>query len=222
MWLRQVKRVGLFSKKYIYVDVCFQQGKHPYTYRTNDSSITINTVVMVPVGNEIKPAIVSRVRVYKEKDVPVPPDQIKEIVGKADRVNRKLFQGVDMRVPMDISVKTVLTTNGHAVVVTDNPERQRLREQFGKRKDIRLIETHPVSKAYSIVSRDDAGKPVRRGYWKMQEHLSGDVTWQCSRCMSIFQNREAFCPKCHSENRKTSHDPVWVDEMEGFDAFMND
>lgn len=214
--------MDLFSKKYIYVDVCFLHGQHPYTYRTNDSSIAINTVVMVPAGNEIKPAIVTGVRVYKEKDVPMPPEKLKEIIGKADRANRKLFDGVDMRMPMDISVKTVQTTNGHAVVVTDKLERQRMKEQLGKRKDIKLIETHPVSKAYSIISRDDAGKPVRRGYWKVQEHLNGEVTWQCSRCKSVFSCREVFCPKCHSENKKTSHDPVWVDEIEAFDAMMND
>ena len=214
--------MGLFSKKYIYVDVCFLHGQHPYTYRTNDSSIAINTVVMVPAGNEIKPAIVTGVRVYKEKDVPIPPEKLKEIIGKADRANRKLFDGVDMRMPMDISVKTVQTTNGHAVVVTDKLERQRMKEQLGKRKDIKLIETHPVSKAYSIISRDDAGKPVRRGYWKVQEHLNGEVTWQCSRCKSVFSYREAFCPQCYSENKKTSHDPVWVDEIEAFDAMMND
>lgn len=214
--------MGLFSKKYIYVDVCFLHGKHPYTYRTNDSSIAINTVVMVPAGNEIKPAIVTGVKAYKEKDVPIPPEKLKEIVGKADRANRKLFEGIDMRMPMDISIKTVQTTSGHAVVVTDKLERQALKEQFGKRKDIKLIETQPVSKAYSIVSRDDGGKPIRRGYWKKQEYLSGEITWQCSRCKSVFQYRETFCPKCHSENKKTSYDPKWIDEIEEFDAMIND
>ena len=205
--------MGVFSKKYIYVDVCFLQGKHPYTYRTNDSSIRINDVVMVPAGDEVKPAIVSCVKIYKEKDVPVPPDRLKEIIGKADRENKKLFKGMDMRMTFDISVKTVRTTNGHATVVTDEEDRRQLKEQFGKRNDLKLIETHPVSKAYSIVSRDDAGKPVRRGYWKKQEHVFGEITWQCSRCKAVFSHREAFCPKCHSENRKTSYDPVWVDEM---------
>ena len=51
--------MGLFGKKYIYVDVCFLHGQHPYTYRTNDSTIANNTVVMVPAGDEIKPAIVT-------------------------------------------------------------------------------------------------------------------------------------------------------------------
>ena len=98
--------MGLFNKTYIYVDVCFLHGKHPYTYRTGDRSIAINDVVMVPAGEEIKPAIVTGVKTYKEKDVPVPPEQIKEIIGKADRANRKLFKGIDMRMPLDISVKT--------------------------------------------------------------------------------------------------------------------
>lgn len=214
--------MGIFSKKYIYVDVCFLHGKHPYTYRTNDTTINVNSVVMVPAGSEIKPAIVTGVRTYKEKDVPVPPDQIKEIICKADRANRKLFDGIDMRMSLDISVKNVRTTNGNARVVTDKVERQSLREKYGKRKDIKLIETEPVSKAYEILSRDDAGKPTRRGYWKMQEHLNGDVTYQCSRCKTVFQYREAFCPKCFSENKKVSHDPVWVDEMSIMDDIFED
>ena len=205
--------MGIFGKKYIYVDVCFLHGKHPYTYRTNDSSITINTVVMVPAGDEIKPAIVTGVKTYKEKDVPISPEQLKEIIGKADRENRKLFKGIDMRMPLDISVKTMQTTNGHATVVTDKEDRQRLREQYSKQKNLKLIETQPVSKAYSVISRDDAGKPVRRGYWKRQEHAFGEITWQCSRCKAVFSHREAFCPKCHSENKKVSYDSVWVDEM---------
>ncbi len=214
--------MGLFSKKYIYVDVNFLHGKHPYTYRTNDTSITVNTVVMVPAGNEIKLAIVSKVKVYKDKDVPIPPEKLKEIIGRTDRATQKLFKGIDMRMQMDISVMTVQTTNGHAVVVTDENERKLLREQFKKRKDIHLVETHPVSKAYSIISRDDAGKPDRRGYWKKQERIDGTFTWQCSRCKTVFANREAFCPKCHSENKKASYDPVWIDEIEAFDALMND
>jgi len=213
--------MGFFSEKYIYVDVCFLNSQHPYTYRTNDSSITINTVVMVPAGDEVKPAIVAKVRTYKEKDVLVPPEKIKEITGRADRAGQKLFKGVDMRTQMDISVKTVQTTNGYAVVVTDGAERKQVREQLKKHKDIRIVETQPVSKAYSIVSRDDAGKPVRRGYWKIQEHIDGSVTWKCSRCKAVFYNRETFCPKCHSENKKVSHDPAWIDEIEGFDAFMD-
>ena len=218
----EVSQMGLFSKTYIYVDVCFLYGKHPYTYRTNDSSIRINDVVMVPAGDEIKPAIVTGVKAYKEKEVPVPPERLKEIIGKADREHRKLFKGIDMRASLDISVKTVRTTNGHATVVTDAEERRQLKEKYKKRSDLKLIETEPVSKAYTVLSRDDSGKPVRRGYWKRQEHVFGEITWQCSRCKAVFSNREAFCPKCHSENKKVSHDPVWVDEMSIADDIFED
>ena len=89
--------MGLFSKECIYVDVCFLHDQHPYTYRTNDSSIMINTVEMVPAGNEIKPAIVAGVKVYKKKDIPIPPEKLNKIIGRADRTNQKLFKGVDMR-----------------------------------------------------------------------------------------------------------------------------
>lgn len=148
--------------------------------------------------------------------------KLKEIIGKADCAYQKLFKGVDMWTPMDISAKTVQTTSGHAVVVTNKLERQQLKEQFGKRKEIKLIETQPVSKVYNIVSRVDAGKPVRCGQGKMQEHMSSDVIWQCSRYKSIFQYRETFYPNCHSENKKTSHDPVWIDEIDESDATTND
>ena len=154
---------------------------------------------------------VSCVKIYKEKDVPVSPDRVKEIIGKADRKNRKLFKDMDMRMPFDISVKTVRTTNGHATVVTDEEDRRQLREQFGKRNDLKLIETHPVSKAYSIVSRDDAGKPVRREYWKKQEHVFGEITWQCSRCKAVFSHREAFCPSAIRRIRRRAMIPYgWM------------
>ena len=75
------------------------------------------------------------------------------IVGRADYETSKRFDGVDMRMPMDISIKSVRTPNGNAIVVTDKEERKRLREQLRNRDDIKLIETHPVSQAYRIVSR---------------------------------------------------------------------
>ncbi len=204
-------------KKYTYVEVWFVNGNHPYTYRTEDTTISINTVVMVPAGDEVKPAIVSSVNRYREEAVPYPLDETKEIIGKADRKTRKLFKGMDFRMSLDISVKTVETTSGHAVVVTDNRERNMLRLKYGTSGKVRLVESEPVSKAYEVLSRDDQGKRNRKGYWKEQEHLFGEITYQCSRCKSVFSDREAFCPKCHSENRKVSHDPVWIDEMEFYD-----
>lgn len=144
--------MGLFQKKYIYFQVCFPHGKHPYTYRTTDKSITINTVVMVPVGDEIKPAIVTEVKVYKEKDVPYPLEKTKLVVGKADPKSRELFKGVDMRMPIDISVKCVKIPGGYARVVTGKAERQELRLRYESRPNFKIIETYPVSEAGTIIS----------------------------------------------------------------------
>ena len=196
------------------MSVRFQSSSKSYAYRTEDQSIKPGDVVMVPVTKgEVKPARVTKVQTCAEKDAPYPPNKTKMIIGRADRQARQLFDGMDTRMPMDISVKSVRTTSGHAVVVTDKAERERLKAQLGKRQDIKLIETQPVSKAYSVVSRDDAGKAVRRGYWTVQEHIDGSVTWQCSGCKSVVAHRETFCPTCHSENRKISHDPVWMEEL---------
>jgi hypothetical protein len=60
------------------------------------------------------------------------------------------------------------------------------------------------------------------GYWIVQEHLFGDTTYQCSYCKSVFKSHSAVCPKCHSNNRKLSHDPVWVDEIAMMDALFDD
>ncbi len=98
--------MGLFQKTYIYVFVCFPNGKHPYVYRTADRSITINTVVMVPAGDEIRPAIVTGVREYREKDVPYPLGKTKMILGKADRKTARAFRGIDMRMPLRRDPKT--------------------------------------------------------------------------------------------------------------------
>ena len=43
-----------------------------------------------------------------------------------------------------------------------------------------------------------------------------------TRCKTVFQYRDAFCPKCHSENKRTSYEPIWVDEIEEFDEIIND
>lgn len=209
--------MGIFSRKYIYVEVCFLHGSRPYSYRTSDRSIKVNDVVMVPAGDETKPAIVASVRTYAEKDVPYPLNLTKEIIGKADRANRKLFKGIDMRMSLDISTKSVPTTSGHATVVTDKAERQMVRQKLSGNKSIKIVESQPVSKAGKIVSRDDKGKRNKIGHWTKQEHLFGEITYECSECGSCYSKPEVFCPHCHAEMRKTKYDPVWVEEMEYFD-----
>lgn len=133
----------LFPKKYIYLSVCFQNSRRPYSYRTEDRSIRINDVVMVPVPDgDPKPAIVAAVTVCTEKDAPWPPDQTKMIIGRADRKNRKLFKGVDMRTPVDISVIRIKNKKGKVEEhVTTARERELMRKRYAGMSNIKIIET---------------------------------------------------------------------------------
>ena len=85
----------MFSTRY--VSVWFGSGRRLYTYKTKDRSITVNTVVVVPVGenNEVKPAIVGGV--YLLSPTFYPKDRMKTVIGKADARTGKAFEGVDMR-----------------------------------------------------------------------------------------------------------------------------
>ena len=88
------------AKKYKYVYVCFKGGGKRYCYRTKNrfDNIHINDVVMVPVnGKDDQPAIVAGVTVCTEKNAPYPLERTGIITGPANRKNRKLFKGVDMR-----------------------------------------------------------------------------------------------------------------------------
>ncbi len=210
----------MFGKKYIYVSVRFPGGKHPYFYRTDDGSIRINSIVIVPTPEGEKAAIAASVERYKEKDVPYPLDKTKFIIRKANRSERKPFKGVDMRMPLDISVKKVKTASGEAIVVTSKEERQYLRQHYVGRSDMKLTEQYPASMECKILKRNDQGKRNPTAVLKKQEHLWGSVTYKCSNCGAVFQHREAFCPSCHAEFSKVKGDPVWVDEMAEYDEDM--
>lgn len=210
----------MFEKKYTYVSVCFLGGKHPYSYRTDDNSIRINSVVIVPTPEGEKAAIVTAVGRYKEKNVPYPLDKTKSVIRKANRSERKPFKGVDMRMPLDISTKKVKTYNGEAIVVTSKAERDYLRSHYAGRADLKLTEQYPAYMECKILERNDHGKGSRTAILKQQEHLWGTVTYECSNCHAILRYREAFCPYCHAEFTKTKNDPVWVDEMAEYDGDM--
>lgn len=135
------------SKKYIYLSVCFQNSKKTYAYRTTDKSIKVNDVVMVPVPDgEAKPAIVAEVKICTEKDAPWPPDQTKMIIGRVDRKNRKLFVGVDMRMPIDISVMRRKTKNGTEEIITTAEQRKQMRKELAKYPNLNIIETKKPAK----------------------------------------------------------------------------
>ena len=149
-----VDRMGLFGpKKYIYLSVCFQGGKKTYCYRTEDKSIKVNDVVMVPVPNEPdKPAIVAHVDICTEKDAPYPPGKTKMISGRADRKNRKLFAGVDMRVSFDIARMRVKTKKGLKEIITTESQRKELRKKYGNDPNVKIIESCKPAKE---IPKDD-------------------------------------------------------------------
>lgn len=148
--------MGLFRpKKYIYLSVCFVGGGKTYCYLTKDKYIKVNDVVMVPVPNEPdKPAIVAGVDICTEKDAPYPPGRTKYITGPADRKTKKLFKGVDMRMPFDIAVVSIKTKNGIEKIVTTEEERQELRRKYGSDPNLKIIESCKPAKAQK---RDDLG-----------------------------------------------------------------
>ena len=135
--------MGLFgTKKYIYLSVCFKDSGKSYSYRTEDKSIKVNDVVMVPGPNEHdKPAIVARVDVCTETEAPYPPNETKLITGRADRKNRKLFAGIDMRIPFDIAKIRVNTEKGTQEIITTESQRRELRKKYGKDPNLKIIES---------------------------------------------------------------------------------
>ena len=126
-----------------------------YAYRTDNKYIKVNDVVMVPVPNEPdKPAIVAAVGIYTEKDAPYPPDKTKMISGLADRKNRKIFKGVDMRMPMDIAKVRVKTKRGVEEIITTEAQRKELRKKYGNDPSIKIIESCKPAKE---IKKDEFG-----------------------------------------------------------------
>ena len=124
-----------------YVSVHFLHGQHAYTYATQNQSINVNDVVMVPVGEngDLKPAIVSGVHTKPPSDFPV--DRIKWIVGMAGPADRALFTGIDMRVPLDISCTAKRGPKGEIIEIpTTREERIRLRQKFGNNPKTKIVE----------------------------------------------------------------------------------
>jgi len=156
--------MGLFGpEKYIYLSVCFQDGRKTYYYRTKDKSIKVNDVVMVPVPNEPdKPAIVTGVHIFTENEAPYPPEKTKMITGMADRNNHKLFDGVDMRMPIDIAKMRIRTENGIEEIITTESERKELRKKCGNNPNLKIIESCKPAKADNVINPQTVGGRLRR------------------------------------------------------------
>ena len=134
-----------------YVYVHFLHGSHAYTYRTQDRSINVNDIVLVPVGpnDELKQAIVAGVHTEPPSDFPV--EKIKWIAGMAGPADRAQFLGIDMRVPLDISVKPQKGPTGEiSWVPTTREERIRLRQQYGNDPKTKIVEERYPTPAPSL------------------------------------------------------------------------
>lgn len=135
---------------YTYVSVCFRPGSQSYSYRTNDSSIKVGDMVVVPAGNEEKVGSVTAVMKYKKSTAPYPVEKTKLVIRKATRAEVEKNPDLDMRVPMDISTTSIKSESGYRIVVLGQNDRDKLRRQFAG-KDVKIIEKYPVSMAGQIV-----------------------------------------------------------------------
>ena len=133
-------------KKYLYAAVVYLNGRKFYTYRTTDRTLKTNDVVIVPVADkDPQPAIIAWVREFTAENAPYPPEKTKMILGRADWKTAKLFAGIDLRMPLDISVKSVRRKDGTSVnMVTTASERAALRRRYENSPDCRIVEKiHP-------------------------------------------------------------------------------
>lgn len=81
-------------------------------------------------------------------------DKTKMISGLADRKNRKIFKGVDMRMPMDIARIRVKTKTGVKEIVTTEEQRKELRRKYGNDSSIKIIESCKPAKK---IKKDESG-----------------------------------------------------------------
>lgn len=82
----------LFSKKYRYVQVRFENSNRMYAYRADDRSLKPGDVVIVPTPEGEKCALVLDNRRYTESKVPFPLEQSKSAIRRAHWYERKAFR----------------------------------------------------------------------------------------------------------------------------------
>lgn len=70
--------------EYIFCSVTFDEGYKSYYYLTEDDSIEIGDLVLVPVGKDNHVAVVEVVNIeyFSEDNVPLPVDKTKRIIRK--------------------------------------------------------------------------------------------------------------------------------------------
>ncbi len=99
-------------KKIMLCSCIFEDTAKPYYYRSNDRSLKIGDYVCVPVANYDVVSVVQIIKVeyFKEKDLPMPLDRIKTIIGKLNTDDFILPNINDIVKRMDLcKVKYTLT-----------------------------------------------------------------------------------------------------------------
>ena len=63
---------------------------------------------------------------------------------------------------------------------------------------------------------------MKKPHWIRKTHLFRADEYVCSKCGAKSPQPYKSCPRCGSNMAGSKYDPTWVDEMEGFSAFMGD
>ena len=58
-----------------------------------------------------------------------------------------------------------------------------------------------------------------RSYWIKKDRLIEKPYHVCGYCKAAFIFAPPACPQCHDEMRKTTYDPVWIDELEFLEGY---
>lgn len=187
-----------------------------YSYRTEDNSIKANDVVLVPTQKGQNYAIVMRVFKCTDKTAPYPPEQTKVITKKVGRKTRVNLSGVDMRVPLDISVVVKKTLTGQKTIVVGQAERNAARRKYAG-ANVLLVEYYPVSMTGKVVMidrnviieppnkpEDQRGKPAQ---WIAHPGFFS-TEYECSYCHYCYNSYFPVCPNCHKKMLDTIGKPA--------------
>lgn len=141
----------------VFADVMFSDGGASSVFRADGIAVRVNDVVIVPTPQGERPAIVCGVSRYRD-GAPFILGNDRTVLRRAGRRERAAFRGMDYRVPIDISLKSVRTAFGYQTFVTDKNERRRVRNEYKNDSSVRLTEGFSPEYAGTPVALDPCGR----------------------------------------------------------------
>ena len=63
---------------------------------------------------------------------------------------------------------------------------------------------------------------MKTARWIRHTHIFSRDEYECSACGYCDDRPHAACPKCGARMKGSKYDPSWVDELEEFDAMLDD